>query len=465
MRVVGRVRISRLTEQSTSVERQRELIEKWADMQGHTIVGWATDLDLSGTVDPFESPALGPWFAEDKLSEWDILCAWKLDRLGRRVIPLNRVFGWMLEHDKTLVCISDNIDLSTWVGRLVANVIAGVAEGELEAISERTKASRKKLLESGRWAGGTVPFGFRPVELPTGGWRLELHPEESAVLLEVVSDVIAGEPVSVVGEKYQMPPSSLWQILESKQLMGHATHGGATVRDSQGQPVFNSEPLLSPERWGRLQDALEARRQGPKRTKKTSPLLGVVKCFDCGLNLLHKTFHRDYGKRVYRYYHCRVNGHCAQVDAEIVEEQLENGFLEAVGDKVVRERVFRQAENHEIELDEAKRAVDELSLMVGTMTSDTVRKRLTEQMRALDFQIAALEKLPVKEAGYEYIETDKTYSEAWNEADTEGRRQLLLRSGITYKISRLPGTQIIKSNLYVPDEILDRLNTKNPPTR
>ena len=164
MRVVGRVRISRLTEQSTSVERQRELIEKWADMQGHTIVGWATDLDLSGTVDPFESPALGPWFAEDKLSEWDILCAWKLDRLGRRVIPLNRVFGWMLEHDKTLVCISDNIDLSTWVGRLVANVIAGVAEGELEAISERTKASRKKLLESGRWAGGTVPFGFRPVE-------------------------------------------------------------------------------------------------------------------------------------------------------------------------------------------------------------------------------------------------------------------------------------------------------------
>jgi hypothetical protein len=54
--------------------------------------------------------------------------------LSRRVISLNKLFGFVQEHGKTLASVSESLDLSTWIGRLVANVIAGVAEGELEAI-------------------------------------------------------------------------------------------------------------------------------------------------------------------------------------------------------------------------------------------------------------------------------------------------------------------------------------------
>lgn len=49
-RVLGRVRLSRLTDESTSAERQRELIEQWSAMNDHTVVGWAEDLDISGSV-------------------------------------------------------------------------------------------------------------------------------------------------------------------------------------------------------------------------------------------------------------------------------------------------------------------------------------------------------------------------------------------------------------------------------
>ena len=55
MRVLGRVRLSRFDTGSTSVERQRELVEQWAAANDHTIVGWAEDIDLSGSVDPFDS--------------------------------------------------------------------------------------------------------------------------------------------------------------------------------------------------------------------------------------------------------------------------------------------------------------------------------------------------------------------------------------------------------------------------
>lgn len=465
MRVLGRIRLSRLTDESTSAARQREIIEQWCDLQGHELIGWAEDLDVSGSVDPFDTPALGPWLKPDRADQWDILCAWKLDRIGRRAIPLNKVFGWIMEQNKILVCVSDNIDLSTWVGRLVANVIAGVAEGELEAIRERTKASRKKLLETGRWPGGQVPFGLRPVELPTGGWRLEQHPGEAPVVRQIVAEVIAGAAIDAVAENHNLLPTTVWKMVTAKYLLGHATYEGNTVRDNQGQPVLNADPILSLDEWNRLQAAVEARRRGPHRTRDTSPLLGVVKCFDCNENLFHKIYHRDYGKRLYRYYHCRVKGHCAQVDAEMVEEYLEAAFLEAVGDKNVLERVFIPAENHQIELDEAMRAVDELSTLLGTITSDTMRKRLTGQMEALDFRIAALEKLPTREAGWDYRETGETFKSVWAAADQEERRQLLLRSNIQYRITRTPGTQAIKAELYIPDEMLNLLNAKNPPTQ
>lgn len=461
MRVLGRIRLSRLTEESTSAARQREIIEQWAASNNHDVIGWAEDLDVSGSVDPFNTPELGRWLEPDQADRWDVLCSWKLDRLGRDSIRLNKLFGWAIENGKSVVSCTEGIDLSTPVGRLIANVIAFLAEGELEAIRERTRSSRKKLLESGRWAGGKPQFGYRAVKIPGGGWRLEPHPEEAPILKRIVNEIIAGKTVMGVAEVYGMPPSTLWQILESKQLLGHATYEGRTVRDLNGDPVLNGEPLLSVDEWGRLQDALQNRRQGPKRTKDTSPLLGVVKCYECEQNLLHKVYHRDYGKRLYRYYHCR-DGHCAQVDAETVENLLECAFLEAVGDHPVMERVYRSGDSPQTALDEAVRAVDELSALLATSTSDTVRQRLTEQLRALDARIVELEKQPSREAGWEFTETGLTYRETWLSSNQDQKRQLLLKSGITYRIMRIAGTQAVKSQLYIPDEILDRLNSKKP---
>jgi hypothetical protein len=39
-KVLGRVRLSRLTDESTSESRQREVIEQWAASHDHEIVAW-----------------------------------------------------------------------------------------------------------------------------------------------------------------------------------------------------------------------------------------------------------------------------------------------------------------------------------------------------------------------------------------------------------------------------------------
>lgn len=464
MRVLGRIRLSRLTDESTSAARQREIIEGWAKSNDHEIVGWAEDLDVSGSVDPFSAPALGPWLTE-RADEWDILCAWKLDRIGRRAIPLNRVFGWILENRKVLVCVSDNIDLSTWVGRLVANVIAGVAEGELEAIRERTKASRKKLLESGRWPGGRVPFGFNAVQLPTGGWRLEVNEEEADVLRAIIRDVVGGEPVKSVAAAYGISHSTVRKWLKGKYLIGHAAYGGKTVRDREGQPILNGEPLLTMDEWNRLQAVLEERTINPGKKYRLSPMSGVVQCLVCGEDMHHHSYTRDYGKKSYRYYYCKDKEHTGMVDAETVEGILEEAFLAAVGDQPVRQRVYRPAEDHQTELDEAVRAVGELSSMLGSIQSATMTNLLTEQLSALDKRIAELEQLPSRPAGYDFKETGSTFKTAWDISSLDERRNLLLDSGIRFAVKRPHKTKVLEYKLYEPEDAADLLNAKNPPTR
>jgi hypothetical protein len=375
---------------------------------------------------------------------------------------LNKVFGWMLDHDKTLVCVSDSIDLSTWVGRLVANIIASVAEGELEAIRERNKASRKALLEMGRWPGGRVPYGYRPVELPTGGYRLQQDPKKVAFLRNVIEEVCDGAAVKSVAERHQIPDSSLRKMLKTKALLGHAISKGKTVRDKAGSPVLLGPPILTQAEYDQLQAALEARKVEPTRAKDVGPMTGVVYCLDCGQPMHHRIYNRNYGKRLYRYYVCRVPAHSGQVDAELVEEALEEAFLDAVGDKQVLQRVYQPAEDHQIALDEAVRAVDELSTLLGTLTSTTLQSRLTEQLGALDRKVAELEALPSRPAGWLFKDTGQTYADKWAMSDIVERRMLLIKSGIRFSIRRALGTSSIESSLYEPGEAADNLNAKKP---
>lgn len=482
MRVLGRIRLSRASDESTSPERQKDVITTWASQNDHTIIGWAEDLDVSGAVDPFDTPALGPWLT-DKLGEWDILCAWKLDRLARRAVPLHRLFGLCQDEGKTLVCVSDNIDLSSWVGRLVASVIAGVAEGELEAIRERTKASHQKLRELGRWPGGKPAYGYRAVEREdAAGW--ELVPDEHAkqIIGRIVADVLAGRSVEsiaqVLTDSGELSPSdylrardgnptrgngwhsqTIRKLLRSRTLLGHVTHKGQTVRDGQGNPIRKGPPLVTQHEFDQIQAILQSK-SFTVRTTNTSPLLGVVLCPECGKPLHHRG--QTTSGKLYRYYYCRgCRG--AQVKADEVEDRLEEAFLYELGDEYVRERVFIPAENHQIELDEAIRAVDEISAVLGTITSDTMRKRLTSQLSALDSKISRLESLPSREAGTILRETDTKYRTVWENSTTEQRRELLLASGITATIKRTAGTQLIEFHLRIPEDIKTLVTQKIPP--
>jgi DNA invertase Pin-like site-specific DNA recombinase len=113
------------------------------------------------------------WYTEHhtgrqmKRPKWDVvlgdikrgrinrLVIWRLDRLGRQVSGLCEVFEILQQYDTTLISLRDGIDLSTAAGRMLANVLASIAQFESELRSERVLAGQEVARANGKtWGGG-----------------------------------------------------------------------------------------------------------------------------------------------------------------------------------------------------------------------------------------------------------------------------------------------------------------------
>ncbi len=76
----------------------------------------------------------------DTLEAGDTLVVWKLDRLGRSTIHLLQLLSDLRDRGVDFQAITQGIDTTTAVGRMLYGQLAVFAEYERSLISERTKA-------------------------------------------------------------------------------------------------------------------------------------------------------------------------------------------------------------------------------------------------------------------------------------------------------------------------------------
>src|SRR5712692_356893 len=197
-RALGVIRLSELTDESTSPARQREIIEAAARARDSTIVGWAEDLDVSATkFAPKDRPDLGKWM--DRPDEWDELLFWRVDRFIRKVSDLAEMIAWAEKHGKNLKSATEDFDLKTPFGRAMAYLIGIFAEMEPSNTSERVTGAHAYLRRAGRWGGGKPPFGYVTAPNPDGkGYVLVIDDEAAELLREIARRVISGESVNSV---------------------------------------------------------------------------------------------------------------------------------------------------------------------------------------------------------------------------------------------------------------------------
>jgi DNA invertase Pin-like site-specific DNA recombinase len=117
--------------------------------------------------------------ARDMLAagEADVLLATRLDRISRSVVDFADLMASAQDERWQVVALDLGLDTSTTTGRMVAHILAAVAEAEREVIGQRTSAALVAKRQRGEHVGrrSTLPAGVvaQIVSARAGGATLQ----------------------------------------------------------------------------------------------------------------------------------------------------------------------------------------------------------------------------------------------------------------------------------------------------
>jgi DNA invertase Pin-like site-specific DNA recombinase len=178
MRVAIYARVSKALEQNP--ENQLIDLRRWAASAGHEVKGEYIDETSSKDTRPQKEAVLRLL----RLGEVQGVAFWSLDRWGRTMSELVLELEEFSKSGVSMVSMKEGIDLSTAAGRLMANVLAAMANFERDRIRERTLLGLARARAQGKRLG-------RPRKTP---------PANPAVLLEDKDNFIKTDVFNGGGE-------------------------------------------------------------------------------------------------------------------------------------------------------------------------------------------------------------------------------------------------------------------------
>lgn len=480
MRALIVIRLSRVTDATTSPERQLQACQELCAQRGYEVVGVAEDLDVSASASPFDRPQIGDWLT-NRLGEFDVLVFYRMDRIVRRLLDLADLIRYCQEHAVSVVSATEQfLDLTAPFGDIIALLVAKVAEMELAAISDRNASAARYNIRAGKYRGGIPPWGYLP-EQTDDGWRYVQDPEQVAVIREVVERVLAGEPLRSVahdltGRKILTPKDRFAQA-QGREVKGYEWHSGplkrsltsptllgqvvaretltdaqgrikrdtkgkklfgpeAVVRNDDGSPILRCEPILTREVFDRLGVELADRENRKEPTKRSSGLLlQVIYCGVCG-----RPAYRLKGgvgrKPRYRCASAQYRDPCGNrsIPMEEADEVVEGLLLGLLGTSERLERMWDKGSDHSAELAEIDNTLADLTDQLGSgafSRGTPQRARLDARIAALAARQAELSAEAVKPAGWTWQPTGEKFADWWDRQDVTARNVWLRSMGVT----------------------------------
>lgn len=185
----------RVSSKTQDIRSQMPDLERWADTQDNRIK-WYEDKASGKSMDRPGWNALEDAMRTRKVSQ---VVVWRLDRLGRTASGLTSLFDELQQRNVNLYSIKDGLDLSTTAGRLIANVLAAVAQYETEVRGERVSAGQAVARAKGKTWGGSKK-GVRKKVTPTQTKMIQRMKEE-------------GEPIAYIATAVGLSRPTIYDVL------------------------------------------------------------------------------------------------------------------------------------------------------------------------------------------------------------------------------------------------------------
>lgn len=162
-------------ENGNGLASQAEKCEAYASLHDLDVVEIIRDAGISGATAPEDRPGLAKALSLLDSGEADCIIATELSRLSRVAFHNAEIFKRAKESGWHVCAIFQGVDTRTPAGKLMAGILAEIAEYERELIRERIRAGLDKAKREGKRLGHKTSRETREA----GARALDLRPGET----------------------------------------------------------------------------------------------------------------------------------------------------------------------------------------------------------------------------------------------------------------------------------------------
>ena len=308
-------------DESNSISNQKQILLDYCKKHGYKNTMFFIDDGISGTsFDRSGFNQMQQMVEEGKICR---IIVKDLSRFGREQVEAGRLTQIVYPSlGVTFISIQENVNSSTGDGMEMLPFYNIFNEWYAAQTSKKIRAVWQSKANNGKRVSSTVPFGYVKDATDKEKWLIDepaaevvrkiydlclagRGPLQIARILEAEKILLPSAYYESVGRKHSNPvPANPYRwdqktvvhILENRQYTGCAVNFKSTTVSYKVHKVIHNpkeeyqiipdmqEPIISEEKWLRVQELRENRRRNTA-TGKTSLFSGLVYCYDCGAKL------------------------------------------------------------------------------------------------------------------------------------------------------------------------------------
>lgn len=302
--IYTRVSTEQQAEDGYSLGEQRTRLEAFCIANNYEIFDFYEDAGFSGK--DLHRPAMERLIHDAEHKSFNMVIVLKLDRLSRNQRDILYLLEDVFEPNGVeFKSATEPFQTDNLMGKFAISMLAIFAQIERQTIRDRLVLGRAAAVKDGHWGGsGIVPLGYTRKDDNT----LEIDEAGACIYFKIVELVESGYNFRQI-ENYlakegikgvnggRIEGTGIRRMLRSKTYLGMVSYAGEWSKGLH-------EPLISQERFDKLQARLDILCNPDIVNKANNLLSGLTWCPYCGARIGHCKTGRDKNGVAYEYYFC-----------------------------------------------------------------------------------------------------------------------------------------------------------------
>lgn len=330
-------------EQRLSTEHQQQFFTEWCKNHNMEIYDYYVDDGKSGTTIK-KRYDFQRMIDDARHGRINCIVARSITRFARNQVDTLRIIRELQVKGVRFVFIEQALD--TYKNDGLLGLFAWLAEEESRTTSTRRKLGGRQAQKNGRFTTSRPPFGYKSVEQ-----RLVVDEEESPIVREIFNLYLSGygckRIATILNDKgyktrnnYGFDKGKIQYMIKNEAYKGWIVGNKRSVLDPINKKTIENPPekwvinknahvpIISEEDFDKAQEIMSDK--SFTITKRTTYILtGIIKCKECGRNMMRRSNTKKNGK-TYAYYICnsRNNKGIAVCDNDTIKEEILKEVIE-----------------------------------------------------------------------------------------------------------------------------------------